>query len=737
MSGPGDAGSEGRADAEGGHGLGWLLKQHGLGAVTVVPDAEPAVAPVASVPETPADEAGAARPVSGAAPVKQNWFAPVTDTSSEGSTDDGTEDDSTAPDGSAEAEMVGAQDQGSDSRDEAVPGAAEPGPAGLGQEGQRPAEAGEIARDQATPDRDEQSQTPEHQPEQSEAEDDQAEDSQAEDSQAEDSQAEDSHTSESAAQQSEADESAQPEHQAEEDQPQQNSDQLGDGKQDEAEQDEAEQEPAQRGDGDPKAPEPGHPRPEPDEHAPDDEHVTAAADEPATGTAGNEAAENKAAEDKTAENKTAENKTAGKETADNGTVQDAAGEPAPAGRPVPAPVSPTPFARQPGLYGDHAPRRLADPEQVLASYPWRLSPGTLREVIDEPDQLLAVRDRLTDKLEYAERDAVRARLLSLRAVVSRVLDDLDFALADARAALVHAEATGELRRTAIVRARLAHVLRFRGEFAEADRLFEEANSVELPRRLRAEMYELAGRSAFDQGRFLEAVNRFEQALDLRRGDDDAMVARIETALDTIARRAVDAGWGPYPREVGEILQRPVDGEARVPEGYVQARAFSDGLAWVSRDAEGGWFAVDERDRVIVAGGFDDVGPFRHGVAPVRRGGAWGAVDRHGRLVVQPKYRRFVTALVEGRQVDGFTEEGLAVIDAGDRLGVIDRGGQLLVAPVHAALVIHPVAFVVADRAGRWGALDRNGDPLVEVRHRSEADVNDEIDRLLADTRPVL
>jgi hypothetical protein len=52
-------------------------------------------------------------------------------------------------------------------------------------------------------------------------------------------------------------------------------------------------------------------------------------------------------------------------------------------------------------------------------------------------------------------------------------------------------------------------------------------------------------------------------------------------------------------------------------------------------------------------------------------------------------------------------------------------------------VIHPVAFLIADRNGRWGALDREGEPLIETVHRSEADVVDEIDQLLADTKPVL
>jgi hypothetical protein len=107
------------------------------------------------------------------------------------------------------------------------------------------------------------------------------------------------------------------------------------------------------------------------------------------------------------------------------------------------------------------------------------------------------------------------------------------------------------------------------------------------------------------------------------------------------------------------------------------------------------------------------------------------------MVVAPKYRRFATMLTGGRRVDGFTAEGLAIIDAGERLGVIDRSGQLVVAPVHAGLVIHPVAFLIADRHGRWGALDRDGEPLIEGVHASEADVAQAIERLLADTRPVL
>ena len=462
----------------------------------------------------------------------------------------------------------------------------------------------------------------------------------------------------------------------------------------------------------------------------------------------------------------------------------AAAPAAPATEPPAAPPS-APIRQQRGRR-DQTQSRRADPEQVLSTYPWVFDPETLRERIDDSDPMWVVIDRLSDKLEYAERDSVRARLLGLRAVAQRLVDDLDPALEDAREALEHAKRSGEPALLATTQARLAHVLHWRGEYAEADRLYAEAASPELPSRLRAEIHELAGRSAFEQNRYLEAVNHFESALDLRKGADPELVERIELALDTITRHTAD-GWGPYPRTREEILghtdaPRPLRDErtglwgyvGAVPPRYAEAQPFGDelawarrpdspawelidragevvidasagyravgpfaeGLAWVSRDPAGGWYAIDRQNRVIVPGGFEDVKPFHNGLALIQRGG-WGAVDQHARVVVQPRYQAFATATVDGGSVDGFTDEGLAVVDAGDRFGVIDRHGQLIVPPAHAAVLIHPSAFLIADKFGLWGALDRSGATLVEMKYPDRAEVIDEIDALMTESRPVL
>ncbi|MFV2111013.1 WG repeat-containing protein [Micromonospora sp. LOL_025] len=479
----------------------------------------------------------------------------------------------------------------------------------------------------------------------------------------------------------------------------------------------------------------------------------------------------------TAEPSTAQRHTAGSRATEPGTAGPRTAEPRAAG-------TSTGGSRDAGRQD----ATQGDPEQVLASYRWRLDPATLREIVEEPDEFRTIRRRLTEKLGAAVDNKSRARLLSLRAVASRILGELDDALADGRLALTYAEATGELRRTAVAQARLAHVLRWRGEFVEADRLFAEANSTELPERLRAVLHEHAGRSCYDQGRLMEACHHFERALDLRGTQDPELQARIRLSLDAVAERVAETGFGPYPRSREEVLERDrppaptrdgdlwgfsdPDGDMVIAAEYAEAqpfrdglawvrrpeterwslvdrtgatvlepsypvvRSFSDGLAWVSDGGDAGWVAIDAAGEVVVPHGFADVRPFQRGVAVVRRDG-WGAVDRNGRIVVPTRHHGFATVLADGRYVDGFTEEGLAVVEVAGRRGVVNRAGKVLVAPTYPALVVHPVAFLVGDGTGRWGALDRRGEPLIEPVHRDRDEVVAEIERLLVDTSPVL
>ena len=309
------------------------------------------------------------------------------------------------------------------------------------------------------------------------------------------------------------------------------------------------------------------------------------------------------------------------------------------------------------------------------------------------------------------------------------------------------------------------MLQWRGEYAEADRLFAEANSSELPDRLRGTMHQHAGKSAYDQGRYIEACNHFEKALELRKEEDPDLMASTELALDAVFRQVAKNGWGPYPRSREEILQiqKPpspamdestglwgftdAEGETRVPALYADIQPFRDGAAWVRRprvrdvgadrrdraDADPADRRLPRRQQLLRRPGLGVAGRQRRagsrstrptrsrsrpasttygrsgaGIAAVRRGGRWGAVDGVGRVVVPFTFEQFATALSDGRYIDGFSDEGLAVVRRGGRKGVVDRTGRMLVEPVFAALVIHPVAFLITDECRPVGRARPQG-----------------------------
>jgi tetratricopeptide (TPR) repeat protein len=477
---------------------------------------------------------------------------------------------------------------------------------------------------------------------------------------------------------------------------------------------------------------------------------------------------------------------------------------------VPEPIEVVPLAPEPvaqpialadeveaavraALRAEESVAEIGDPEQALAAARITFDPVTLHEVPENVFDLYRIRDSLTARIDTANDNASRARLLGLRAVVARILGELGPAQSDAKMALVHAEATGQLRRISVAQARLANVLVRLGQLDEADRLFTQANSPELPDRLRATIHHYAGKGAFEQDRYIEACQHFEKALELRRDGDPELISATEVALDALFSRVAERGWGPYPRSREDILlsHRPpaptfneqydrwgyqdadgnwpigpqfadvqpfrdgvawvrpvgietwglVDESGRLlidPRGgYLGVGSYSDGLAWVSRDGQTGWFAIDKSNRVVIKAQFDDVRPFRRGIAIVRQRGKWGAVETNGRLAVQFAFDAFATGLADGRYVEGFTDEGLAIVEVGGRKGVIDRTGRVLVPLAYPAVVIHPVAFLFTDPGQRWGAIGRNGQPLIPPTHPSRKSVTEELEHLMADTRPML
>lgn len=398
----------------------------------------------------------------------------------------------------------------------------------------------------------------------------------------------------------------------------------------------------------------------------------------------------------------------------------------------------------------------ADAEAVLAAYPWRLDPETLREVIDDRAPIEAAREQLDAEIAALAvpgraDDAALARLYGLRSVTNRLLDSVDGALADGKQALEYAVASGSLRRVAIARTRLAHAYQRSGDHAAADREYARADCDDLPARLHAAIHQRTGTCCFEQGRHIEACEHFEKALALHPDAEPEFVEAVETGLEAVLTAAALKGWGPYRRSRPELFGEPpvpvchrdtttgrwgyehLDGGWAIEPMFDEARPFSEGKAWVRFAGALGWEVIDVAGErlmhpircrepepfsegiswihldaapdswqaidagggiVISPTGYEDPRPFRFGVSVLRRGNVFGAIDRYGEIAIPFDYEDFCTATADRRHITGFTAEGLAVVDRLGRRGVLDTTGRQILPPCYEDVNIHPVGFLV-------------------------------------------
>ncbi|WP_157411393.1 hypothetical protein [Actinoplanes rectilineatus] len=201
--------------------------------------------------------------------------------------------------------------------------------------------------------------------------------------------------------------------------------------------------------------------------------------------------------------------------------------------------------------------------EELSAIRWRLDGGTLREVVDDRDALRELGERLDEPLADETDAIVKAGLLSVRAEVYRLLGELGMAAAASRLALAHAESAQDLQAQVIAQAELAHVLRLRGDSMEADRLFQRAVDAEVSPAVRSVVHENFGRSCFDQGRHMEALDHFARAVRLGSPEDTDLVERVGVCLEAVYIHVLRDGWGPYPRKPEDVL-KPLDPKKNAP-----------------------------------------------------------------------------------------------------------------------------------------------------------------------------
>jgi tetratricopeptide (TPR) repeat protein len=150
----------------------------------------------------------------------------------------------------------------------------------------------------------------------------------------------------------------------------------------------------------------------------------------------------------------------------------------------------------------------------------------------------------------ADRHAL-ARLKGMHGVYCRILGMLDEALLSLEQAVVMAESVLDARLVFINQLRLAHVYQWQGRFDLSTPMFEALlQRAESDRHLGLLLdfaLQHAGKNAFDQGKYAEALSHFAGALALRRLKNDArLLASTETAIAAARQRMVGAATADLP-----------------------------------------------------------------------------------------------------------------------------------------------------------------------------------------------
>ncbi|THV42600.1 WG repeat-containing protein [Glycomyces buryatensis] len=327
-----------------------------------------------------------------------------------------------------------------------------------------------------------------------------------------------------------------------------------------------------------------------------------------------------------------------------------------------------------------------------------LDRATMRHSIADAAALAQLREEATVRLARHASEADQSRLLGVRAVILRVLGDFDGAEIDAAAAVKYAEAIGADLLLAPARARLAQVKRVQRHFEEADGLFALAEAGELPRTLTGAARAYAALSCLAQGRVTEALIHLQRASEYN--PHNFVMQIVETGLDLAEERAAKGGFGPPPRGWAERAGHPA------PD------LFKD-------QPSGRYGYLGPEGRPVVKAAFTQAGDFRGGVAAVRQSD-WGAIDKHGTVVVPMLYDSLETPTVDGRNVLGFVG-GVAVAGQRGRYGVVHKSGRIVIPPRYQHIAVHPAGFLVSMDGYSWGTAGLDGAEIRPPRmDRAEA-----------------
>lgn len=174
----------------------------------------------------------------------------------------------------------------------------------------------------------------------------------------------------------------------------------------------------------------------------------------------------------------------------------------------------------------------------------------------------------------------------------------------------------------------------------------------------------------------------------------------EQWLATFGVPKVERRWGFIDRRGVEVI---------APQ-FTSALKFSEGLAAVRPDGRTIGF-IDGTGRFRIEAIYAECnGGFCNGIVPVKLGRKWGAIDRDGQVIIEPRYQ----------WLSPFSE-GLAAIEAtGGRHGFVDAAGEVTIEPRRDLSQVDSFheGLAAFSAGSKWGFIDTSGQVVIKARFDS-------------------
>lgn len=156
---------------------------------------------------------------------------------------------------------------------------------------------------------------------------------------------------------------------------------------------------------------------------------------------------------------------------------------------------------------------------------------------------------------------------------------------------------------------------------------------------------------------------------------------------------------------------PVDIDSNGKIGFRGVRLSSGGRAWkVHSDNR----FIDKTGRFVGPPSIDSCLHFSVGIAPVKMGNLWGAIDRTGKLVITPKFLA----------LSNFADNGLAAAKKGEKWGFVNFAGLEIIPFKYDDVRDFCGQRAAVCREGKWGFIDAKGTELIALRFDGVCDFSE-------------